>query len=109
MSRCSFDPKGLTPNDLNDAVKRALGNYPEDIMEQMRGASDALDWLSGIFGAICVEARSGRGDALSLRAILRWASCGKYLADDSSDVAGVWREEMTDSMDAAGIEHGGKS
>jgi hypothetical protein len=38
--------------DLSAAVHAALGSYPEDIMEQMRRASDTMAWMSDIFRTI---------------------------------------------------------
>lgn len=109
MSKPSFDPNGLTPDDLDDAVNHALGNCSEDVMEQMRQVSEALDWMSDIFDAIRDEARSGRPAAQSLSTIARRADCGKYLADDFANIADVWREEMECAIDAAGVKHGGAS
>ncbi|MGB3423834.1 MAG: hypothetical protein WBF84_06690 [Castellaniella sp.] len=95
-----------TAADLSAAVHTALGSYPEDIMEQMRRASDTMAWMSDIFRTISDEVRSGRAAGVSMVIIERRASCGEYLADDLADIANAWRGEMERAMDAAGIKRG---
>lgn len=109
MNKQPFDIKDLAPGDLNGAVVRALGNYPEDIMEQMRRASDTMAWVSDIFRTIRDEVRSGRAAGVSMIIIERRAGCGEYLADDLADIANAWREEMKRAMNGAGIKPGGAS
>ena len=74
------------------ACKALFGRYPEDVLQSLQSASEALEWLRELCRIIAEEAR-----ALNAPGALRIASLAEaagYLACDFGNLADCEREDM---------------
>lgn len=82
-----------------EICKRVFNQLPEDVISPTKSAADALFWLDAIFHSIKDLAEGSRN---SFR-IQQLAEAGAYIAFDIGNYAGVRHEEMTCSLQAAGL------
>ncbi|MBS1185277.1 MAG: hypothetical protein H6R09_878 [Proteobacteria bacterium] len=93
-------PMDYAPH-LLATLKDAFGEYPDDVLLQMRIAVDTFDQLDALFPSI--KAALECADRPRDQAI-RLASVGAYLASDVADLVGYARDIYRDCLLSNGIE-----
>ena len=78
------------------ACKRMFGGlHPEDVIDPLRTAADALEWVAEVFKTIEAE-------AVSNTRIRRLASMGAFLAIDMANLADGSHEDMLAALKSGG-------
>lgn len=90
---------------LSDAVRKALGDHPEDVMGVAATATDVFYWLEMIFKNIEEAVDSGRAiSALQVMEVSKMAAMGRYLSSNFGNYMDCSRERMVDSLRSAGYK-----
>lgn len=89
----------LTTDQMKDACEKLFGDHPEDVIEPINSAEDALGQLMEIFHTIINEA-SGNIECLRIK---RLAEVGAYLAFDFANYTGSRYETMLERLVEQGI------
>ena len=86
-----------TPNEA--ACHRLFGEHPEDVINPMKSAADALCWIDEIFKTIQNEALDGRNG----HRIRHLAEAGAYIAADMSNFTSCQHETMINRLRAVDV------
>ena len=77
----------------HQAVRDALGEWPEDVISQLESASNALFWIEAILRIASKQENQGpHTDAA------RMVEAARYIANDFANLADCERETMCDHL-----------
>lgn len=89
----------MTDQSKFEAARELFGEHPGDVLQPIKTAAEALDWVEAICTSIRVEAQ-GKGNLVQIRKL---AEAAEYLSLEFSSWASCQYEEMHQRLHDAGV------
>ena len=99
MANADVKPTTTTIN-YKAAITECFGAMPDDVIANIKGASDTHAWLASLFRAIEKEAEKPTPSSYHIKTL---AELGSYVAEDFCNVYGCAHEDFTEKLQLSGV------